>query len=137
MNIVQAPAVRAQMLIRRPVAAVFEAFVDPSITSRFWFTRSSGRLDQGKQVTWHWGEYGATAHVTARSIEHNRRILIEWPTPVEWLFTPHRTTRRWWSSPLPGLPEAMTRRWRRPSTRWAASVCFWRAARRIWNMAFC
>ncbi|MBC7990984.1 MAG: polyketide cyclase, partial [Luteimonas sp.] len=27
------------MLIRRPVAEVFEAFVDPAITSRFWFTR--------------------------------------------------------------------------------------------------
>jgi uncharacterized protein YndB with AHSA1/START domain len=75
------------MLIRRPVEAVFEAFIDPAITSRFWFTRGSGRLEQGSRVTWHWDMYGATAQVAVKSLEKNRRILIEWPTPVEWLFT--------------------------------------------------
>jgi uncharacterized protein YndB with AHSA1/START domain len=38
------------MLIRKPVADVFEAFVNPDITTKFWFTKSSGRLDAGKQV---------------------------------------------------------------------------------------
>jgi uncharacterized protein YndB with AHSA1/START domain len=28
----------AGMLIRKPVAEVFEAIVDPAITSRFWFS---------------------------------------------------------------------------------------------------
>jgi uncharacterized protein YndB with AHSA1/START domain len=36
------------MLIRRPVAEVFEAVVDPDVTTKFWFTRSSGRLEPGK-----------------------------------------------------------------------------------------
>jgi uncharacterized protein YndB with AHSA1/START domain len=40
------------MLIRRPVAGVFEAFVNPDITTRFWFTKSSGRLEAGKRVQW-------------------------------------------------------------------------------------
>jgi uncharacterized protein YndB with AHSA1/START domain len=31
---------RTEMLIRSPVAKVFEAFVEPAITSKFWFTRS-------------------------------------------------------------------------------------------------
>jgi uncharacterized protein YndB with AHSA1/START domain len=44
------PTARAEMLIRRPVSEVFEAFVDPAITSKFWFTRSSGRLELGKEV---------------------------------------------------------------------------------------
>lgn len=29
------------MLIRKPVAQVFEAMVDPSITSCFWFSKGS------------------------------------------------------------------------------------------------
>jgi uncharacterized protein YndB with AHSA1/START domain len=29
---------------------VFEAFVDPAITSKFWFTKGSGRLETGKQM---------------------------------------------------------------------------------------
>ena len=40
---------KAEMLIRKPVAEVFEAFVDPAITSRFWFTRGSGRLEPGSR----------------------------------------------------------------------------------------
>lgn len=82
------PVARAQMLIRRPVAEVFEAFVDPAVTSRFWFTRGSGRLKAGESVTWHWDMYGASAVVAVRAVEANRRILIEWPTPVEWTFSP-------------------------------------------------
>jgi uncharacterized protein YndB with AHSA1/START domain len=43
---------KAEMLIRRPVSEVFEAFIDPDITSKFWFTGSSGRLVQGERVHW-------------------------------------------------------------------------------------
>lgn len=84
------PIVKAQMLIRRPVAEVFEAFVDPAITTRFWFTKSSGRLEPGKQVRWDWEMYGVFADVDVKAVEPNRRILIEWddpPRPVEWIFT--------------------------------------------------
>jgi uncharacterized protein YndB with AHSA1/START domain len=86
MSLQQAPIARAHMLIRRPVDVVFESFIDPGITSRFWFTRGSGRLKQGTDVTWHWDMYAATAQVTVKAVEHNRRILIEWPTPVEWVW---------------------------------------------------
>jgi len=82
------PVARTTMLIRRPVAEVFEAFVDPAVTSRFWFTRGSGRLKEGAVVTWSWEMYGASAEVRVKALEINRRILIEWPTPVEWLFEP-------------------------------------------------
>ena len=88
MNLQLAPIARAEMLIRKPVAEVFEAFVNPTITSRFWFTRGSGRLEQGATVTWYWDMYAVSAEVAVKSIERNRRILIEWPTPVEWVFTP-------------------------------------------------
>ena len=85
----QKPVVaRTQMLIRRPVADVFAAFVDPSITTKFWFTRSSGLLEEGKTVRWDWDVYGVGTQVIVKNLEHNRRILIEWPTRVEWVFTP-------------------------------------------------
>jgi uncharacterized protein YndB with AHSA1/START domain len=79
------------MLIRRPVADVYQAFVDPSITSKFWFTDGSGRLDAGHEVTWEWKMYGASTKVSPKVIEPNRRIVIEWDgysgrTTVEWRF---------------------------------------------------
>lgn len=87
MSLEIAPVARTHMLIRRPVAEVFRAFVDPSITSRFWFTRGSGPVLAGAELTWHWEMYGASAHVKVEAVEPNRRILIRWPTPVEWEFT--------------------------------------------------
>jgi len=88
MSLKTAPTARADMLIRRPAKEVFNAFVDPAITTKFWFSRSSGKLEEGKSVKWYWDMYGVSAEVAVRVIEQDRRILIEWPTPVEWLFTP-------------------------------------------------
>ena len=90
----QVPITKTGMLIRKPVADVFEAFVNPDITTKFWFTKSSGRLEAGKQVQWDWEMYGISIPVTAKAIEPNKRIVIEWPghnspTTVEWVFTPH------------------------------------------------
>ncbi|MGV2787883.1 polyketide cyclase, partial [Clostridium perfringens] len=51
------PVVKAEMLIRRPVAQVFEAFIDPEITTRFWFTKSSGKLEEGRHISWDWEMY--------------------------------------------------------------------------------
>ena len=87
----EAPTTKTGMLIRRPVTEVFEAFVNPEITTKFWFTRSSGRLKAGEQVQWSWEMYEITVPVTVKTIEPNRRIVIEWPgyknrTEVEWLF---------------------------------------------------
>jgi len=87
-----APQAEAGMLIRRPVAEVFEAFVDPAVTSRFWFSKGSGRLEPGAVVRWDWEMYGAGSDVRVKAIEPNRRILIDWdlddPTEVEWSFEP-------------------------------------------------
>jgi uncharacterized protein YndB with AHSA1/START domain len=89
-----APVVRVEMLVRRPVAEVFDAFVDPKVTTRFWFTKSSGRLEVRKQVTWTWEMYNHAIPVTVKEVEKNKRILIEWPgygspTLVEFAFTPY------------------------------------------------
>lgn len=82
------PVARATMLIRRPVTEVFDAFVDPAVTTRFWFSRASGPLVSGKTVIWHWDHYGVSAELRVTALERPRRLVIEWPTPVEWTFTP-------------------------------------------------
>ena len=89
---IEEPVARAQLLIRRPAAEVFQAFVDPAVTTHFWFSRGSGRLEVGKRVRWEWEMYGASTQAEAREIAENRRILIDWdltsPTAVEWTFEP-------------------------------------------------
>jgi len=67
------------MLIRKPVAEVFEAFINPETTTKFWFTKSSGKLEEGKQVQWVWEMYEISIPVTVKVVEPNKRTLIEWP----------------------------------------------------------
>jgi len=94
LQLTQMPVSKAAMLIRKPPAEVFEAFIDPAITSRFWFTKSTGRLEPGKHITWTWEMYDISIDVEVKEIEVNKRILIEWGnygemTTVEWRFTPY------------------------------------------------
>src|SRR5687768_17497924 len=84
-----AHSVETQMLIRKPIAQVFEAFIDPSITRNFWFTKGSTKLEAGKTVVWEWEMYGVSTKVSVKEIVNNKLIRVEWdepPTTVEFIF---------------------------------------------------
>lgn len=133
LNLSQVPAATAQMLVRRPVEEVFEAFVDPSVTTRFWFTKSSGRLTAGTRVLWEWEMYGAAAQVDVQAIEPNQRIQIRWGdetsgfTQVEWTFKSRGKRRPSSASSTRASRATATRSWPRRSIRRAAST--WCSAR--------
>ena len=94
------PIVKQQMLFHVPAVRVFEAFVDPRITTKFWFPHSDGCLEEGRDVNWEWRFYGCSTSVRVLEIETNRRIVIEWwgdpgkRSTVRWTFDPRsdRTT---------------------------------------------
>ena len=93
LHLTRIPVAETGMLVHRPPPEVFEAIVNPAITSKFWFTRGSGRLAVGRPVRWDWQMYGISIDVSAKTIEDNRRIVMEWPgysgpTTVEWTFEP-------------------------------------------------
>jgi uncharacterized protein YndB with AHSA1/START domain len=87
-----APTSKTSMLIRRPVHDVYEAFVDPSVTTRFWFTKSTGRLDERDRVRWDWEMYDVHSDVEVLELVPDERIVITWSgyqarERVEWTFT--------------------------------------------------
>lgn len=90
LQISRMPEVRAEMLIRKPVREVFEAFVDPDITTQFWFTKSSGRLEQGKRVRWDWEMYGAWDELLVEELVPEKMIRVIWSdgSRTEWQFSP-------------------------------------------------
>ncbi|HEY6119285.1 MAG TPA: SRPBCC family protein [Pyrinomonadaceae bacterium] len=95
LQLTEVPAATAEMLIRKPAAEVFGAFVNPEITRKFWFTKSTGPLAPGKHATWTWEMYDISIEVDVKEIEAGKRILIEWGnhgamTAVEWVFTPYQ-----------------------------------------------
>lgn len=74
--------VETQMRIRKPVTEVFEAFLNPSITKNFWFTKSSGKLEVGETITWEWEMYNVSTKVVVKEILKNEKILIAWGAPA-------------------------------------------------------
>jgi uncharacterized protein YndB with AHSA1/START domain len=92
METLLAPTATVSMMIRRPVAEVYEAFVDPEITTKFWFTKSTGRLDEREHVRWDWEMNDVHSDVEVLELEPNQRIVITWSgyqarERVEWTFT--------------------------------------------------
>lgn len=86
------PAAKAAMLIRKPVHEVFEAMVNPDITSRFWYSKGKGRLDKDKKVEWIWEMYNVSAEVTVQQVVPDTSVSFTWggddnPTNVQITFT--------------------------------------------------
>lgn len=97
LNLTNRPIVKVEMLIRKPTSVVFESFINPEITTKFWFTKSSGKLETGQRITWTWEMYNHSVPVKVKEIEKNKRILIEWgnyeeATMVEFIFTNYKDT---------------------------------------------
>jgi uncharacterized protein YndB with AHSA1/START domain len=75
------PRMNVGMLLRCRPETAFEAFVDPVVTTKFWFTRSTGRMEQDRELLWDWEMFGATANVSVRAVEPPDRIEFEWGAP--------------------------------------------------------
>jgi uncharacterized protein YndB with AHSA1/START domain len=95
-QLTKAPAVKVGLLIRRPPPVVFEALADPAITTRFWYTKSSGRMIERAELTWEWEMYGVSSRVLVDEVESDSRIRFRWdgydpahPTTVEFRFVPY------------------------------------------------
>ena len=73
--------VECQMLIRKPINEVFEAFINPEITTHFWFTKSTGKLEEGKTTTWTWEMYNVSSDVKTLEIIPNQVIKTIWGNP--------------------------------------------------------
>ncbi|MFC7546216.1 SRPBCC family protein [Plantactinospora sp. GCM10030261] len=92
LQLTQVPTVTAGMLIRRPPAEVFRAFADPAVTTRFWFTDSTGPLTPGADVRWTWAMFGVGTRVLVTEFEQDSRLVFDWGdddrTTVEMRFVP-------------------------------------------------
>jgi uncharacterized protein YndB with AHSA1/START domain len=93
LELTKVPSVRVGMRIRRMPADVFQAIVDPDITSKIWYTKSSGKMTPGAELVWEWEMYGVSSRVSVEEVEENSRVVFTWsgytpshPTTVEFRF---------------------------------------------------
>lgn len=85
------PVAQATMLVRRPPAEVFDAFVDPAKLTRFWLDAASAPLAAGARVEWRFMVPGAVDTLTVTAFEPPRHLAFDWSdgTSVDLRFTGH------------------------------------------------
>jgi hypothetical protein len=113
MTLIKSPVARATMLIRRPVEEVFNAFVDPTVTTRFWFSRSSGQLAPGKTVTWYWDQYGVSGKLRSRRWRRTKELPLNGPRLLNGLLRLKAMTQHLFLSSPQASQEPMMKRLRR------------------------
>ena len=70
--------IKAALQISKPVNEVFEAIVDPVKMSNYFISKSSGRMEEGKQLTWQFPEFEMNFPVRIGKIERNKYISFYW-----------------------------------------------------------
>lgn len=87
--------IKAALMIGKPVHEVFEAIVDPAKMSNYFISKSSGRMEEGKTLTWEFPEMVMEFPVHIKKIDPDKYISYTWndfrdgtETLVEFTLTP-------------------------------------------------
>jgi uncharacterized protein YndB with AHSA1/START domain len=70
---------KVMMIVGRPVHEVFEAVADPKQLSSYFTTGgASGRLEQGKTVTWDFHDFPGAFPVEVDEVVPDEKIVLRW-----------------------------------------------------------
>lgn len=75
--------VKASIQIQKKPAAVFEAIVNPEKMSNYFIASSTGKLEDGKTVTWRFPEFPDEFPVTGMAIKENELVTFDWSGGAE------------------------------------------------------
>ena len=62
--------------INKPIKEVYNAVVNPDILNKYFTTSSSGEIEDGEVISWHWGS--EKTDITVIEAEPNRTITFRW-----------------------------------------------------------
>ncbi len=70
--------IKTALQIQKPINEVFEAIVDPIKMSKYFISKSSGKMEEGKEVKWQFPEFDMEFPVRIGKIETNKYISFYW-----------------------------------------------------------
>ena len=70
--------IKTAIQILKPVNEVFEAIIDPSKMSNYFISKSSGRMEEGRQLKWQFPEFEMEFPIRVGKIEKDRYISFYW-----------------------------------------------------------
>jgi uncharacterized protein YndB with AHSA1/START domain len=70
--------IQTSLKIQKPAHEVFEAIVDPKKISNYFISKSSGRLEQGKTLTWQFPEMDLEFPIRVNNVQTDKFISYDW-----------------------------------------------------------
>ena len=68
----------ATIQIQKPIEEVFEGIVNPAKMTKYFISKSSGRMESGKELIWQFPEFSDKFPVKEIKIDVNRSISFVW-----------------------------------------------------------
>lgn len=97
--------VKAAIQISKPAGEVYEAIVDPSEMSNYFISKGSGRMEDGKTLTWRFPEFDMDVPVRVGKTEKDKYISFFWDSDGLELLTEMTLTTRPGGSTLVSITE--------------------------------
>ncbi|HSL88387.1 MAG TPA: SRPBCC family protein [Ignavibacteriaceae bacterium] len=72
--------IKVALQIQMPVREVFEAIADPAKMSNYFISKSSGRMESGKELIWKFPEFEEEFPVRVDKVDKNKYISFYWDT---------------------------------------------------------
>jgi uncharacterized protein YndB with AHSA1/START domain len=70
--------IKVALQILKPAREVYEAIVDPTKMSKYFISRSSGKMEEGKQIMWRFPEFDTEFTIRVGRMEKNKYISYHW-----------------------------------------------------------
>ena len=70
--------IKAALQIQKQAHEIFEAIVNPDQMSQYFISKSSGRMEEGKTLTWHFSEFEDGFSIEVGKIESSKTISYYW-----------------------------------------------------------
>lgn len=70
--------IKTSLKIQKPVHDVFEAIVDPKKMSNYFISKSTGRMEEGKTLTWKFPEFDIEFPVVVNKVQTDQFISFDW-----------------------------------------------------------
>ena len=70
--------IKAALQILKPAEEVFEAIVDPVKMSSYFISKSSGKMEEGKEIIWQFPEFDMNFPIRIGAIEKDKYISYYW-----------------------------------------------------------
>ena len=73
--------IKVGLVMQRSAHEVFEAIVDPAQMKNYFISESSGRMEEGKSLTWKFPEMDMQFPVQVRKVEKDKYVSYSWQDP--------------------------------------------------------